>query len=176
MKKGFTLIELLIVIGILAILATAVVLVINPAELLAQARDSRRISDFNSIKSAIGLYAATATTVTIGAGPNSTNAAGCWFGAACSATCTVNATTSIDGTGWVAIDLRGASGGSPLASLPVDPINNATFQYAYRGDPAARTFELNANLESVKYMPLEGTDGGNCPGSYEVGTAPGLNL
>ena len=35
MKKGFTLIELVIVIGILAILATVVVLVLNPAQLLA---------------------------------------------------------------------------------------------------------------------------------------------
>ncbi|KKW14852.1 MAG: hypothetical protein UY55_C0003G0069 [Candidatus Jorgensenbacteria bacterium GW2011_GWB1_50_10] len=33
MKKGFTLIELLVVIAILAVLATAVVLAINPAEL-----------------------------------------------------------------------------------------------------------------------------------------------
>ncbi|KKW14853.1 MAG: hypothetical protein UY55_C0003G0070 [Candidatus Jorgensenbacteria bacterium GW2011_GWB1_50_10] len=31
MKKGFTLIELLVVIAILAVLATAVVLAINPA-------------------------------------------------------------------------------------------------------------------------------------------------
>jgi prepilin-type N-terminal cleavage/methylation domain-containing protein len=41
--KGFTLIELLIVIAILAILATAVVLVLNPAQILAQARDAQRI-------------------------------------------------------------------------------------------------------------------------------------
>ena len=33
-KKGFTLLELLIVIGILSILSTTVVLVINPAQLL----------------------------------------------------------------------------------------------------------------------------------------------
>ncbi|MGC9603563.1 MAG: type II secretion system protein, partial [Minisyncoccia bacterium] len=41
---GFTLIELLVVIGILGTLATAVVLVLNPAQLLAQARDSTRLS------------------------------------------------------------------------------------------------------------------------------------
>ena len=45
MKKGFTLVELLIVIGIVAILATIVVLVINPVELLKESRDSRRLSD-----------------------------------------------------------------------------------------------------------------------------------
>ncbi|MFA6494844.1 MAG: type II secretion system protein, partial [Candidatus Paceibacterota bacterium] len=40
--KSFTLIELLIVIGILAILVAAIVITLNPAQLLAQARDSKR--------------------------------------------------------------------------------------------------------------------------------------
>ncbi|MFA7202022.1 MAG: type II secretion system protein, partial [Candidatus Paceibacterota bacterium] len=42
-KSSFTLIELLIVIGILAILTAAVVLVLNPTELLKQGRDSKRM-------------------------------------------------------------------------------------------------------------------------------------
>ena len=58
-KKGFTLIELLIVIGILAILIAAVVVVLNPAQLLKQARDSQRMSDVGSLESAINLYLAT---------------------------------------------------------------------------------------------------------------------
>ena len=52
-KKGFTLLELLIVIGILSILSTTVVLVINPAQLLKKARDAQRISDLNTVKTAI---------------------------------------------------------------------------------------------------------------------------
>jgi len=47
--RGFTLIELLIVVGILAVLATLVILVINPAELFKQARDVRRISDMKTL-------------------------------------------------------------------------------------------------------------------------------
>ena len=43
--RGFTLLELLIVVGIIAILSTAVVLVINPLELLRQARDTNRLND-----------------------------------------------------------------------------------------------------------------------------------
>ena len=56
MKKGFTLLELLIVIAILAILATATILVLNPAELLKQARDSQRVTDIANLNSALSLY------------------------------------------------------------------------------------------------------------------------
>ena len=49
--RGFTLIELLIVIGILGILAAAVVIVLNPGELLAQSRDAQRLQDLGTINS-----------------------------------------------------------------------------------------------------------------------------
>lgn len=54
--KGFTLLELLIVIAILAILATVIVLILNPAETLKKARDTQRISDLSTLKTALGLY------------------------------------------------------------------------------------------------------------------------
>jgi len=46
-----------------------VVLVLNPAQLLAQDRNSQRISDFSAIKSTIGLYLATADSLTLRTGP-----------------------------------------------------------------------------------------------------------
>ncbi|OHA53343.1 MAG: hypothetical protein A3A30_02395 [Candidatus Terrybacteria bacterium RIFCSPLOWO2_01_FULL_48_14] len=55
-SRGFTLLELIIVIAILAILAVVITLALNPAETLARARDSQRLSDLGSLKSAIGLY------------------------------------------------------------------------------------------------------------------------
>ena len=174
MKKGFTLIELLIVIGIISILATAVVLVLNPAQLLAQARDSTRISDLRSINSAIGLYLSTATSPILTAGPFAQGTtATCW---SLSGTCIARDIYTVAGAGWVAVDLTGTTGGSPLAALPRDPTNNATYHYAYAGDNTNKTFEFNAELESTKYSPLEGTDGGSSTTIYEVGTAPGLAL
>lgn len=53
-KLGFTLIELLIVIGIIAILATAVIIAINPGEQFKEARNATRRSHMNAI--ANGIY------------------------------------------------------------------------------------------------------------------------
>ncbi|MEK7664230.1 MAG: prepilin-type N-terminal cleavage/methylation domain-containing protein [Patescibacteria group bacterium] len=52
--KGFTLIEILIVIGIIAILSTIVIIAINPARQFAQARNTQRVSNVNTILNAIG--------------------------------------------------------------------------------------------------------------------------
>ena len=52
-KDGFTLIEMLIVIGIISILAGIVLIAINPARQFAQARNTQRISNINSILNAI---------------------------------------------------------------------------------------------------------------------------
>lgn len=53
-QKGFTLIEILIVIGLIAVLATIVLIAINPARQFAQARDSQRTSNVNSVLNAVG--------------------------------------------------------------------------------------------------------------------------
>jgi type IV pilus assembly protein PilA len=53
-SKGFTLIEILVVIGIIAILAGIVIVALNPARQFAQARDTQRWSNVNTILNAIG--------------------------------------------------------------------------------------------------------------------------
>jgi prepilin-type N-terminal cleavage/methylation domain-containing protein len=55
-EKGFTLIELLIVIGIIAILAAAVIIAINPGQQFKQARNATRWSHMNSIVNATYSY------------------------------------------------------------------------------------------------------------------------
>ena len=55
-KKGFTLIELLIVMAILAILAVVVFVALNPAQRLQDTRDAKRVSDIQSILTAVHAY------------------------------------------------------------------------------------------------------------------------
>jgi prepilin-type N-terminal cleavage/methylation domain-containing protein len=58
-KTGFTLIEILIVIAIIPILATLVIVAINPTKQFADARNSQRVNDVNNIQAAIQQYVVT---------------------------------------------------------------------------------------------------------------------
>ena len=70
--------------------------------------------------------------------------------------------------------------GVSLSRLPLDPLNNSTNYYIYRsngitGSNDGTLFELNANMESVKYseagndVESNTKDGGDNNGVYEIG-------
>ena len=189
-KKGFTLIELLVVIAIVAVLSVVVILTLNPAELLKQARDSSRVSDAATLKSAVSLYLADYSSPNLAVGgyancyPSVTGlAANCAARFSSSYTTYASATSSrqVDGTGWLPINFSLISSGSPVGNLPIDPVNNTTYFYAYAASSTSLTFEVSMNMESTRYAQngggdVETTDGGNSSSTYEVGTAPGLAL
>lgn len=102
-RRGFTLIELLLVIGIIAILASIVIVAINPTKQLGDARDAQRRSDVNTILNAVYQYAID---------NNGSVPAG--IGAVADEICKTGGTTS----GCVDLD---ALTGSYLVSLPNDP-------------------------------------------------------
>jgi prepilin-type N-terminal cleavage/methylation domain-containing protein len=186
-QKGFTLIELLVVIAIVAVLAVVVLLTLNPAELLRQARDSNRINDMNTLETAIGFYLADVSTPSMGAFANcyAHASSGIAATAGCGGRFTAGVVTtssgrSVDGTGWLPINFSAISAGAPLSQLPVDPVNNATYFYAFRAS-STLVYEMNANMESVKYSTggssdAESTDGGNSSTILEAGTVAGLSF
>ena len=177
-RKGFTLLELLIVIGILAILSTTVVLVINPAELLRKARDAQRISDLNTMKTAIAYF----MTEDSDPGSNMGTVNTSYSHLATTDCKAANATGDQTPTtaGWIPIPFNTMPGGSPIGSLPADP--NPTDvdavpgrYYVYLVNTSDITFQLIANMESDYYSKdgagdVESTDGGSFDSLYEVGT------
>ncbi len=170
--NGFTLIELLVVIGILGVLAVAVVLVLNPAELLKQGRDSTRLSDLASLTSAISLLQTDVSGLTLGSSsvaylslidPAATTTAGTdcaglgfpspGFHCAASSTASKN-----DGTGWIPLNFTRFSAGSPLGRLPLDPVNDASpLFYAYFTD--GTTWKVTGAPESARYTSMTQTGG-----------------
>lgn len=182
-RRGFTLIELLVVIAIIAVLSIVVILTLNPAELLKQARDSNRISDLSTVRSAVSLYLADVASPSIGTtGTCGMSAAS--SGATCGgrysasvATSTQNGIFSVGGAGWVPVNFSSISSGAPIGNLPRDPTNNtASLFYSYTASSTGLVFELDAKMESAKYVSggtsdVESTDGGSSTTLYEVGTS-----
>lgn len=184
--KGFTLIELLVVIAIVAILAVVVILTLNPAELLKQARDSNRMTDTSTLKSALSMYLADVGTPVLATAytscymsASSTIASNCGFTGTYTQVGTT--TASVNGNGWLPVNLTSISSGAPIGNLPLDPVNSGTNVYRYVAS-STLVFELNADLESTKYTTgatadnREANDGGNNASLFETGTAPGLSL
>lgn len=115
-RKGFTLIELLLVIGIIAILASIVIVAINPTKQLGDARDAQRRSDVNTILNAVYQYAID---------HNGNLPSGIPTG-----TAKVICQTGLTGTGCTGSPLNGVDlnvlTGSYLVKVPKDPLISAT--------------------------------------------------
>lgn len=196
-RRAFTLIELLIVIAIIAILSIVVVLVLNPVQLLMQSRDSNRVSDLATISTAISVYIGDQSSGNLGSSsvvyvslvdPSATSTVGdqCQglgllvlpiaYTYHCSASSTFK---NINATGWIPINFNQASFGSPIGSLPVDPINTVSSRDYYTYTTNGSQFELTAVMESAKYKPGGSNDvitgdGGTLATLYEKGTKLGL--
>lgn len=206
-KKGFTLLELLIVIAVIAVLSAILIFILDPTETLAKARDAQRISDMGSLKTAIGIYLTTVparqldNTVgnTLCVGGTGTDSL--WLSTLTGTVTDITlgvftgagvvqrsaaASTMIDGTGWVPVNLGSIAGGSPISSLPLDPSNtpvnggstaaavtNDALMYRYACNTSPLAFEINAKLESTAFTSDDdrgAKDGGNNTELLEVGT------
>ncbi|MBI5742855.1 MAG: type II secretion system protein [Candidatus Niyogibacteria bacterium] len=155
-KSGFTLLELLIVVAIMAILSVVMIIILDPAETLKKSRDSQRMSDLNTLKTAIGIYlTATSSPQLDNYGSicldGTTNSGKISYSIADMGACNNNISEGADangtftatdfcdsptaasgnlnkvnGSGWIPVPFSGLTGGSPISNLPIDPINTVT--------------------------------------------------
>ena len=127
-ERGFTLIELLIVIAIIAILAAAVFVALDPLTRFQEARDSQRWSDLNSILSAVkvdqidndGAYSAAITALTADTEYQIGTA-----GVGCNDGCTAVSTEA------ACVDLSSLVTDGYLGSVPLDPSTGTAAESDY---------------------------------------------
>lgn len=166
--NGFTLIEILMTMAVIAVLASVLFIIINPTEQARRARDSKRVSDLATIKTAIDLALADGQILTATGG-------GVSFG------------TDVD-------NFAGMSGfeiGKYASTIPKDPykgsgtpkiINDgslctttsavSTPTYLFWSDGS--TYIVRSIMESKTNCNLV-IDDGNLNSTYELGTEPGLD-
>lgn len=141
-QKGFTLVELLIVIAVIAILAAAVFVALDPLTRFQESRDAARWSDVNNAITAVkthqvdnaGAYLASITALTddlyyqIG-----TAASGCDSG------CTAQTTQA------ACVDLAGFVTAGYLGEVPMDPSTGTAAETDYYLQKAASgTIEIGS--------------------------------
>jgi len=166
--KGFTLVELSLTIAIVAGLALFAIMAMNPAELSAQMRDGQRIAAMGDLRETLGVLVAENPNLSTGFGATNLIYISLPSTLAAPSNCsdivglptppagrTYRCVTAvnlrnINGTGWIPINFTAIRGGSPISVLPVDPINNANFFYAYIPS-AHHRYAFSARIESIRH-------------------------
>ncbi|MDF1497347.1 MAG: type II secretion system protein [Patescibacteria group bacterium] len=145
-KSGFTLIELLIVIALIAVLAGAVIIALNPARQFQQARNSERWSHVSVLSNAIQ--------------QNMAENRGTWTcdDAIPTSTTPIHSTSTPDG-----YDLCSCLVPNNLAAMPFDPIDQNTYYFDSCSDyNTGYTIEMNTTTNRITIAApqteMEGVD------------------
>lgn len=158
--KGFTLIELIIVIAIIAILAAAIFVAIDPARRLHESRNARRWSDMTNILDAIVTYSADNEGTHYSEVASMTADAFYTIG-----TCAAGGNTGCTAqtTQTACVDLS-AIGSNYMANIPVDPKD---------GTAAKSDYYLSVDANGAVTVGACDPEG---EGAGGAGTAPTITL
>jgi len=129
--KGFTLIELLVVIGIIAILAGVVIVALNPGRQFAQARNTQRWSNVNTILNAVS--------------QNMADNRGNWTCATATSLPSVSAEIGTDG-----VDIEDCIVPTYVSTMPTDPTNGTLAATKYFISYSTTTRRVSINSASAE--------------------------
>lgn len=175
-RKGFTMIELLLSIALIGIAISVLLISINPRSLFQKTRDVQRFNDLQSIsvvlttlmKEEPNIYFGDQNSIYISLLSNSATCTDYMLPIITTSyqyKCSSNP-ENVDGTGWIPVDLT-LNPIIGLRKLPIDPINEPPYFYAYR--IKNKLIKLTAHFENTQNMQSSYLDGGNDPALYEIG-------
>jgi prepilin-type N-terminal cleavage/methylation domain-containing protein len=142
-RKGFTLIEILIVVAIIAILASIVIVGLGPAQ--QSGRDARRISDLQSIRTALQLYY---------------GKCGFYPGGAVSSGACPSSWANVD-FATMAGEIEGTDNNFGVSVIPNDPTVGATYYYSSFSN--GTTYTLGTVLENPNNSAINGNYNASAP-------------
>lgn len=126
------------------------------------ARDDQRYQDLHTFQTALNkLYMESTITDNLFCNGVSSQNLNCYGS-------TLTDSTKTDGNGWIKANLSKINNIS-LQSLPVDPLNNQDYHYAYCSN--GKDWEIEARFESSQYSKKMASDGGPDSDKYEMGNS-----
>lgn len=139
-QAGFTLIELLVVIAVIGVLATVLIVVIDPVKQLQRARDTKRKADVAKIQQALEMYRSDT-----GGYPDATSLQNCGD----------------------SVDLQN-NGVKYLTGVPCDPTTNSAYLYTPDSNTPPISYTIVACLENSSDSQADKTKDSSCstPASY----------
>lgn len=176
LRKAFTLLELLIVMGVIATLATVLMVILNPSESTRRTNDARRFSDLQMIKTAIDLTASDGKTI-----PDTGGGYIVLDGSTSVSDIDPSGTNVFDVSKYLsympedpAYKTSGTTKGLVMSSgnCVMGDINSTEMQYLLWGN--GTQYIIRSQMQSATNCESVTKDGNN-NSTFEMGTEPGLD-